>query len=78
MKTLGLVVSVIFAFVVYGIVATIAGFLSLTLWAPNLEIETFLKLTAAIGLAVGILGAVIPFLRRGVISLLSAFAPSGW
>ncbi len=78
MKTLGLVVSAIVAFLVYGIVAAIAAFLALTMWAPNLEIETFLKLTAAIGLSLGILGAVIPFLRRSVISILTALAPSGW
>ena len=78
MKTLGLVVSVIVAFVVYGVIAMIAAFLALSIWAGGLEIETFLWIVLAIGLAIGSLGAAIPFLRRGVFSLLTAFAPSSW
>lgn len=78
MNTLGLVVSVILAFFIYGIVATIAAFLALSMWAGGLEIETFLWLTAGIGLGAGILGAAVPILRRFAISLLTAFAPSSW
>lgn len=78
MNTLGLVISVIVAFLIYGIVATIAAFLALTVWAPGLEIETFLWIVAAIGLASGLLGAAVPFLRRTAISVLTSFAPSSW
>ena len=78
MNTLGWVVSVIVAFLVYGIVATIAAFLALTMLAPNLDIENFLRLTAAIGVATGILGAAVPLLRRTAISVLTSFAPSSW
>ncbi len=78
MNTVGLVISVVVAFLIYSIVATIAAFLLLTLWGPNLDIETFLSLTAAIGLATGILGAAVPILRRSAISILTSLAPSSW
>ena len=78
MNTVGLVISVIVAFLTYGIVATITAFVALSMWAAGLEIETFLWLTAGIGLGTGILGAVVPVLRRFAISVLTSLAPSSW
>ena len=78
MNTLGLVVSVIFAFLIYGIAATIAAFVALSIWAGGLEIEIFLWSVAGIGVATGILGAAVPVLRRFAISILTSFAPSSW
>jgi hypothetical protein len=78
MNTLGLVVSMILAFLIYGTTATIAAFLALSVWAAGLEISMFLMIVAAIGLGTGILGAAVPVLRRFAIGVLTALAPSGW
>lgn len=78
MNILGLVFSVIFAFLIYGLITTIAVFVALSMWAAGLEIETFLWIVAASGLGGGILGAAIPMMRRFAIDVLTALVPSGW
>ena len=78
MNTFGLVIGVIIAFLLYGVIATLATFVALAFWAGGWDIETILWVTSITGLLIGILGAAVPALRRAGIFVLTLFAPSSW
>ena len=77
MSTLGLMLKIIIAFILYGIIGLIAGILS-SLLRPELTGEGILWWTVFVGLAFGVLGAAIPFTRNRLLDVFALFLPSSW
>ncbi|MEM9571681.1 MAG: hypothetical protein AAF996_09450 [Pseudomonadota bacterium] len=77
MRTLGLLIKIIIAFILYGIIGLIVGILSSLLW-PDITGEGILWWTGAVGLIFGLLGASVPFTRNRMLDVLALFSPSNW
>lgn len=77
MSKFELVFDLIVGFVFFGLIGTVGGFFALLVWS-EIEFDLILKLSVAIGAAVGLLGAALPFTRKGAVFILTLFAPSWW
>ncbi len=77
MSKFELVFDVLVALILYGLIGLIAGFFSLMIWT-DFEFETVLKITAGLGIFLGIAGASIPFARKAAVFVISLFTPSIW
>ena len=68
---------IIIAFIFYGIIGLVVGILSSLAW-PNMSGEGIVRWTGAVGLAIALLGAAIPFTRNRMLDIVAFLAPSSW
>ncbi|MEL6856880.1 MAG: hypothetical protein AAFO74_00755 [Pseudomonadota bacterium] len=77
MSKFELVFDITLALIVYGLIGLVAGFVGFLMWT-DFEFETLLKVTAGLGIILGIVGASIPFTRKAAVFVFSFFTPSSW